>query len=179
MERPFPLLLIVLLGSMLIGAAFASAQMVTIQPSSSEPEQEDFELEVHLDPEGRAVMGMEISVRFDANIVRLEEITPGAWFTQPPAADYFFWDYTHAGTELIRFSASSLGAALSTVGTIAVCRFTAVQPGICPLDFLGVDLRDGENAKLSADHSSGDRIVIDGAIATGTNTLDAVKALYR
>lgn len=166
----------------LVGAACAlpaAAQLVSVVPATSTPTVDFFDVEIVLDPQGASVMGAEVSIRFDTNIVRLLEILPGDWYTTPPADEYFFWDYTHPGTELIHFAGTSLGQALDVGGTLAICRFEAVGAGICPLDFLGLDVRDGENNRLDADHSSGDRIIIDDAVPTDSCALDAVKALYR
>lgn len=170
------LLTILLLGASALPAA---AQLVSVHPPTTQPSTEIFDVEILLDPLGESIMGVEVTIGFDENIVSLLEILPGGWFTTPPADQYFFWDYTHPGTELIHFTGSSLGQALGVGGTLAICRFQALEAGICPLDFLGLDVRDGENHRLDAEHSSGDRIIIDDAVDVDPHTLEAVKALYR
>lgn len=161
------------------GAPPAAAQLVSIDPPTTEPASDVFDVLILLDPQGESVMGVEVSIRFDTNIVKLLEVLPGDWYTTPPADQYFFWDYTHPGTELIHFAGTSLGQPLDVGGTLAICRFEAVGAGICPLDFLGLDVRDGDNNRLNAEHSSGDRIIIDAAVATDSCPLESVKALYR
>ncbi len=163
---------------MLIGAVSASAQHLSVDPPTSQPDFEEFTVDLVLDPEGATIMGMEISLAFDHLVVRLDGIDAGPWFTVS-APDYFFWDYTHPGTELIHFSGASLGVGQDIGGVIATCHFTALQGGISPVNFLGTDLRDPENNMIPVTHTTGDLIVIDDAVATDAVAWDRVKALYR
>jgi len=64
-------------------------------------------------------------------------------------------------------------------GQIGICRFTALEAGISPLDFLGVEVRDFQNQDVHAGHSFGDRIVIDQAIPVEPGSFGRVKALFR
>ena len=162
----------------LAGPSRSSAQMVTVQPPVSSPLGEEFTVSIVLDTGGIGVLGLEVSLSFDATIVQLIGIDPGPWFTAGDA-DYFFWDYTHAGTELIHFSASRLGSAEAVGGEVAVCRFTALKAGVSLLDFLGVEVRDFQNQNLFAGHSSGDKIIIDEAVETDRASFGGVKSLFR
>ena len=159
-------------------ASSAVAQHLSVDPPTSQPDTEEFTLDIVLDPEGATVMGMEVSLSFDNLVVRLDGIDAGPWFTVS-APDPFFWDYTHPGTELIYFTGASLGVGLEVGGVVATCRFTALAGGISPVNFLGTDLRDPENSVLPTTHSTGDLIIIDAAIAADEPTWGQVKALYR
>lgn len=123
------LLTILLLGASALPAA---AQLVSVHPPTTQPSTEIFDVEILLDPLGESIMGVEVTIGFDENIVSLLEILPGGWFTTPPADQYFFWDYTHPGTELIHFTGSSLGQALGVGGTLAICRFKPSRPASAP-----------------------------------------------
>lgn len=158
--------------------AAPSAQTVFVQPPESIPAEESFTLAIVLDCADAGVLGVEIALSFDASLVRLEGIDPGAWFTGS-GVDWFFWDYTHPGTELIHFTGSLLGSASAADGELAVCRFTALDPGVSPLDFLTVEVRDFQNQDLDAAHSYGDRIVIDQAIPDRAVGFGSLKAIYR
>ena len=177
LRAPFILLLLLPFGLLVLVSAGA-AQTVFVQPPESVPAQEDFTLAVVLDTGGAEVLGLEISLSFDPLLVRLEGIDPGDWFTGG-GAEWFFWDYTHPGTELIHFTGSRLGSASSAGGPVGICRFTALEPGISPLDFLGVEVRDFQNQDVHAGHSFGDRIVIDQAISAESGSFGRVKALFR
>ncbi|MBU8871637.1 MAG: cohesin domain-containing protein [Gemmatimonadales bacterium] len=155
-----------------------SAQTVYVTPSDSQPEVEEFTVDIVLGSEGHEIMGMEISISFNEHIVQLDGIDPGPWFTGLDH-EWFFWDYTHPDTELIYFTGSSLGSGVTTDGVVATCRFTALGPGISTLDFLGVDLRNSQNVRLVADHSSGDSITIDSAIPTTDASWEHIKALFQ
>jgi hypothetical protein len=154
------------------------AQTLSVNPPNSVPDEEEFTIAIVLDAGGYSVMGIEASISFNEYILQLDGIDPGPWFTGL-GHEYFFWDYTHPGTELIHFAGSSLGSAVPTSAVVAICRFTALNAGISPLDFLGVDIRNSQNVRLISDHSSGDSITIDGAIPVTGHTLGRVKALYR
>lgn len=156
----------------------AAAPLVFVLPSSTVPSQAEFTVALMLDTGGDDVLGLHVSIQFDNAIVQLNRIDPGTWFTTS-GVDYFFWDYTHSGTELIHFAASRLGSASTTGGQVAVMHFTALMGGISPLTFLGCDVRDFQNQPLDADHSTGDRIVIDEAIPADPTTFGEVKALFR
>lgn len=165
---------------LVIAAGFspASAQTLYVEPASSQPEDVEFTVAIVLDTDGQSVMGMDVSLAFNEFLVQLDGIDPGPWFTALDP-DYFFWDYTHTGTELIRFTGSSLGSAVTASGVVAVCRFTALAAGISPVTFLLTDLRDGQNAMLECGHSTGDKIIIDGAVPVGRYGLGQIKALFR
>ena len=160
------------------GAAPVLSQIVYVDPGNSYPEDEQFTIAIVLDTNGQDVMGIEISISFDEYILHLDGIEPGPWFTDLDH-DYFFWDFTHPETELIRFAASSLGSGVVESGVVAICHFTALAGGLSPLVFLGVDVRDSQNNILDYGHSTGDSILIDGAIGTAGSSLDRIKALFR
>lgn len=156
----------------------ADAQTVSMVPHISMPTTITFLVYVHLDTDSQDVQGVEIELTFDETIVRLDDITAGDWFTSS-GMEYFFWDYTTPGTDVIHFTGALLHEGRTANGVIGVCHFTALNPGVSPLDFVDVDVRDSANADLGAEHSIGDRIIIDTSVRNERLGFGDLKALYR
>jgi hypothetical protein len=120
-------------------------------------------LPIVIHPGLESVMGMELEVEFDPNIVELLEINPGNWFTES-GHPYYFFDYT-PDSELpvssIHFAAALLNASSAKTDTVAICRFRGLNLGATSLDFLDVDVRNPENYFLSYEFSLEDSIIVD------------------
>ncbi len=154
------------------------AQTVSMVPHVSIPTTTEFLVYVYLDSDDQDVQGVEIKLTFDKTIVRLDEITAGDWFTTS-GLDYFFWDYTTPGADTIHFTGALLHEGQVTSGVIGICHFAALGPGICPVDFVDVDVRNSINQDLGAGHSVGDQIIIDNAIRNERLGFGEIKMLYR
>ena len=155
-----------------------AAQTVALLPPVTIPTTLEFVVEVTLQTGGDEVMGLEASLSFDSSIVRLDAIDPGPWFTDAPQP-HFYWDYTHEGTELVRFTGALLGSGSTADGTVALCRFTALSAGVSPVEFLGLEVRGPDNADLGATHSTGDRIIIEQAVSADAVAWGTLKAAWR
>ncbi len=164
--------------TVLLFAACAWSQTVSFSPPVSIPITLTFDVEIDLAATGAAVMGTEIAVTFDEDIVRLDGITAGDWYTTA-GQSYYFHDYTTPGTATIHFAAALLGSDRVADGTLAVCHFTALAVGVSPLVFVDVDVRDGTNLDLGAAHSVGDLIIIQRAIPNGSSAWGDLKSLWR
>lgn len=161
---------------LLTGSGFA--QSLRIEPSITIPSDFQFTVDVVADCMGSQVKGVETAIVFDPYLVRLDSISPGSWFTGAPG-DFFFWDYTSTGTGRIHFTGSLLEAPNSIDGPLATCHFTGLSLGQTPLVFQDVDVRDAENMDLGFGHSTGDLIILDGAVNNRLRTFGALKAIYR
>ncbi len=156
----------------------AAAQTVSMVPHVAMPTTTEFTVYFHLDTDTNDVMGVEISATFNDAVVQLDGIDAGDWFTAS-GLDWFFWDYTTPGTGTIHFTGALLNQGRTASGVIAVCRFTALAPGVSPVDFTDVDVRDAANQPYPAGHSVDDLIIIDDAIPADSLSFGQVKALYR
>lgn len=163
---------------LLLLAVPAAAQSVYMVPHVALPTTSTFTVYFYLDADAQEVMGVEVSLEFDETIVQLDGIDAGDWFTTS-GLDWFFWDYTTPGTDTIHFTGALLDEGRVANGVIAVCRFTAIGLGVCPVDFTDVDVRDASNQTYAAGHSTGDQIIIDAAIGNETMSFGDIKALYR
>ena len=160
------------------------AQHVWFDPPSSAPVEPDFEVTIELAAEGQTVQGLDILFSFNPDVVTLSGVTAGDWFTAS-GLDHYFWlnpapgGEPEAAVQNVHISAALLGGGRSADGALAVLSFTAVNAGVSPLSFLGLTVRDDQNATLPATHSTGDEIVIDQSVPAGSRTMSAVKALWR
>ncbi len=135
----------------------AVAQQIYINPPVSEPLEPYLTVDVVIATAGLDVMGMEIEIAFDPTVVALDHIEPGEWVTSA-GLDYFFYDLTTPGTDVIRFDMAFLGTGRTGDGQVAICHFHAASPGTSPLEFGTLDIRDPDNAQLTFTHSEGDQI---------------------
>lgn len=154
------------------------AQSLRIDPSVSVPSDFQFTVDVLTECLGNPVKGVETVIAFDPYLVRLDSITPGSWFTGAPG-DFFFWDYTGDSAGRIHFTGSLLEAPNSADGLLARCHFTGLGLGQTPLVFQDVDVRNVDNLDLGFGHSTGDLIILDGAVTNRQRTFGALKAIYR
>jgi hypothetical protein len=151
-------------GVMLCAVGGVQAQQMVMSPSLTVPQQTAFTVDVGVLTAGLAVTGMTVHVTYDPQVVRLEGIDPGTWFTAQGEGGvaYFFHDFTdevQAGE--LRFDGALLGDSANTSGQAAVCRFTALGPGESPLVFVEVDVRGVGNQNLGFGHSTGDLIRVE------------------
>jgi len=156
--------LVVGLGIALFAAGSAWAQQVILSPSLTVPEQTAFTVDVAMATAGLPVMGVSVHVSFDPQVVRLDGIDPGSWFTSQggEGTAYFFHDFSfEAPAGHLQFDGALLGASSSAGGQLAVCRFTALRPGESPLVFVALDMRGPDNQQLAFSHSTGDLIRIE------------------
>ncbi len=170
--------LILLFVCALLLSPAAQAQILRVDPHVSIPDNEVFTIDIRVECAGQAVMGVETSIAFDPYLVRLDSIVPGPWFTAS-GEDFFFWDYTVPGTSNIHFASSLLDAESDQDECVAICYFSVLTYGQSPLIFQDVDLRNGVNDPLPFDHSTGDLIILDDAVAVESTGLGRLKALYR
>jgi hypothetical protein len=137
------------------------AQQITISPSLTVPEQTAFTVDVAVATAGLAVTGISVHVTYDPLVVRLDGIDPGSWFTSQ-GGGYFFHDFTgEVAQGDLQFDGALLGASSTMDGQAAICRFTALSPGVSPLVFVEVDVRGPDNEFLPFGHSTGDLIRVD------------------
>jgi len=162
----------------LLATAPAGAQTVSMVPHVAIPSASTFTVSFYLDSDYQDVMGVEVELTFDETIVQLDQITIGDWFTSP-GREYFFWDYTTPGTDRIHFTGALFDEGQVANGVLGICHFSVLSPGICPVDFVDVDVRDSNNQDYGANHTTGDQIIIDYAIGNETLSFGRVKTLYR
>ncbi len=158
------IVVVVALGMALLAGSGAQAQQIVMSPSLTVPQQTEFTVDVAIITAGVPVTGLAVRVTYDPQVVRLDDITPGSWFTShgDGGVAYFFHDFTgEVADGELQFDGALLGASASTGGQIAVCHFTALSSGESPLVFVEVDVRGPENEQLAFGHSTGDLIRVD------------------
>lgn len=167
-----------LLPALLAAALPAGAAEIDMDPHICWPDTREFTVALAIGTGGHEVVGLEVEVEFDAAKVELLGIDPGTWLTGS-GRDYFFYDHTGPGATSIHLTAAFLGGGWDGAGQLAVCRFRALAEGVCPLEFLHLDVRDSTNVDLGFAHSTGDQIVIEPAVGTEGATWGGIKAQYR
>jgi len=155
------------------------AQSISFDPSDTIPTDPDFEVIIAIDCVADLVKGIELSASYDPNLVQLNSITAGPWYTGSGQSFYFF-DYTNldpAGS--IHFASAVLDGTLGGNGVLAICNFSVLSLGVSPLDFIDLSVRDADNFPLAFNNSTGDQITIDPAVTEEGNSFGTIKAIYR
>lgn len=154
-------------------------QTVAFDPGTYLPPDPAFSLPIVIDCAGLDVKGVEVQISYDPQVVQLQAIAPGAWFTGSGQAHYFFDHTTAAPAGQLHFDGAVLAGTLSGTGELAVCHFTMVDFGMSPLDFQLLDVRGLANLDLGFGHSSGDRIILDPVVDMDLRSFGVIKATFR
>lgn len=166
----------VVMGNFLFGSP-ATAQILRFDPDPYIPVDENFSVPLLIETGGTSVKGVEATITFDPALVVLDSVTPGAWYSGS-GQDFFFWDYTSPFTYAIHFASAMLDGTKNSDGVIAMCHFSFVDFGVCPLEFTLVDVRDANNDQINCDHDDG-MIFLDAAVGTKKVGFTSLKAIYR
>lgn len=155
----------------------ASAQNLRFDPDPFIPLNEQFAVPLIFETGGLDIKGVEVTITFDPALVRLDSITPGAWYTGS-GQDFFFWDYTIPYTYAIHFASAMLDGTNNIDDVLALCHFSFVDFGLCPLDFTLVDVRDVSNDPVTTTTDPG-VIYLNAAVETVNVKFNSLKAIYR
>ena len=154
---------------------------IYIDPPESIPNDDNFTVAIAVQAPGQPIVGMSLQLTYNREVVDLDFFEPGAWITSAGLLFYFFDHTDVAPPNTIHFDMAFLEGDLAGSGQVAICHFTARHdetPGVSPLVFELVDVRDETNQTMPFTHSTGDVIIIDPAIPTEPTTWGEVKTLY-
>jgi len=97
--------------------------------------------DVFLDPRGENVAGMDVTIRYDFNVIGVTDVTPGAFFNSAAGSPQVLLKDITTEPGIVRYSvAFPLGSQVtsSTAGVAATIRFTSRTAGSTVLDILSV-----------------------------------------
>ena len=121
------LVAVALLAGILAVPTGLHAQSLYFDPSHAFPQDLIFTVDLYLECGGLAVKGVETALTFDPAILRLDEVTPGPWFTGS-GNQYFFYDYTDIEPQgNIHVATSILDGTIDQDGVFAVLHFAVVD----------------------------------------------------
>ena len=152
-------------------------QTLRFNPDPFISEDYDFTVPLVIEAGGLEVKGVECQVSFDSALVSLTSITPGPWYTNSNQ-EFFFWDYTYPGTNIVSFASAMLDGSNSSDDVIALCHFSFVDFGTSPLDFDLVDVRGITNQPLPFESDNG-IIYLGDLVEAETLSFDTLKAIYQ
>jgi len=142
-------LLPVLLVALLTSAAWA-APAVYIDPAATDVwTGDDFWVEISVNDELLGLTGYDLAIDFDEGVLEVLDVVEGA-LPQTSGASFFYWTSGPSPENAIVINGAVLGAAVDGPGVLARLHFSALVPGVSPLEFLTFELRDIENAVIPA-----------------------------
>ncbi len=155
----------------------ANAQTIRFDPDPFIPQNAVFTVPLLLETDGHEVKGVESIISYDVALVVLDSISPGPWYTAS-SQNFFFWDYTSAGTSNIHFASAKLDGTSSNDDIIAYCHFSFIDFGSCVLGFEEVDVRDIDNQNIPFVSDNG-LIILGNAVQKQEIFFGTLKAIYQ
>ncbi len=174
--------IVVTIALCIVLAGSVSAQpLVSIEPDSLVvPHGGTFSLDVTVSGDVTSLMGYNIAVTFDPNLLQLQSVTEGTLPTTSGYRSFFYW-LNPASVDSVHVNGAVLGHTVDGPGALFRLTFRAWSPGGAQLTAVHIgysELRDGLNHDIAHDVRGG-KVLIETTIATEQTTWGAVKARYR
>jgi hypothetical protein len=151
-----PVLLAVLLTS-----AACAAPVVYIDPAVTEVwTGDEFWVDVSVNAELLGLTGYDLIIDYNEDVLEVLDAVEGA-LPQSAGPSFFYWTSGPAPENAIVINGAILGDSVDGPGVLASLHFSALAPGVSPLEFLTFELRDIENAPIPATASDGVVTVTD------------------
>jgi hypothetical protein len=117
-------------------------------------------VDVSVNAEVLGITGFDLEIDYDESVVELMEVVEGS-LPQSSGGTFFFWTYGPAPENAIVINGAVLGDSVDGPGVLARLHFAALVPGVSPLDFLSLELRDLQNNPIAVTDVGGEIHVSD------------------
>jgi hypothetical protein len=104
----------------------------------------DFWVDVSVNEELLGMTGYDLIIDFDEDVLEVVGVVEGA-LPQSSGESFFFWTSGPAPENAIVINGAVLGGTVDGPGVLARLHFSALVPGVSPLEFLAFELRDIAN----------------------------------
>jgi hypothetical protein len=120
----------------------------------------DFWVDVSVNEELLGLTGYDLTIDFDEDVLEVLGVVEGA-LPQSLGESFFFWTPGPAPENAIVINGAVLGGTVDGPGVLARLHFSALVPGVSPLEFLTFELRDIENVPIPVTAVDGQVVVSD------------------
>jgi hypothetical protein len=121
---------------------------------------DDFWVEISVNEELLGLTGYDLTIDFDESVLEVLQVLEGP-LPQSSGSSFFYWTTGPAPENAIVINGAILGAAVDGPGVLALVHFSALTPGISPVEFVEFELRDLENAPIAVTAIDGEVHVTD------------------
>ena len=164
--------------------AAAAVQVSIVPPSQSVAPGENFTVDVYVDPEGSAILGVDYVLRFNNSLLNATNVTRGTFF-----GGFTTWQISEINNTLgtVDYGETILGSgSVSESGSLSTITFQAIAlRGLDELYFQTITVSDPDGYPLPANTSNGTvRIGIcgdvnnDGKVTMGDGRLIYLNVIY-
>ena len=150
----------VLLAVLLASAAGADSALY-VDPALTEVwSGGDFWVDVSVNDELLGLTGYDLTIDFDEDVLEVLGVVEGA-LPQSSGESFFYWMPGPPPANAIVINGAVLGDSVDGPGVLARLHFSALVPGVSPLEFLTFELRDIENVPIPVTAVDGQVVVSD------------------
>jgi hypothetical protein len=152
--------LIALLATLSASTAGADSTLY-IDPALAEVRTgDDFWVDVSVNAELLGLTGYDLTIDYDEDILGILGVAEGA-LPQSSGESFFYWTSGPPPANAIVINGAVLGDSVDGPGVLARLHFSALVPGVSPLEFLTFELRDIENSSIPVTAHDGQVVVTD------------------
>jgi hypothetical protein len=120
-----------------------------------------FSVAIVVDATPTPIQGFDVTLHFDPVVVTPVDVLEGALLTGSGSPTFFVWLNAGAVGDSVQINAAVLGGTVSGPGELAQIRFYKEMPGLSPLVWSKLDVRDDQNAPIAVTGDSGE-VFIEG-----------------
>ena len=129
----------------------AGTPTISVEPPSTEVlELETFWVDVEINGEVIGVTGYDLVIDFDEALLEILQVTEGDLPEGYPGETFLYWAVSAPPPYELIVNGAILGGSVDGPGSLVRIEFVALAPGVSPVSFLSVELRDIENAPIPA-----------------------------
>jgi len=118
----------------------------------------DFWVDVSVNAELLGLIGYDLVIDFDEDVLEVVDVIEGA-LPQSSGESFFFWTPGPAPENAIVINGAVLGDSVDGPGVLARLHFSALVPGVSPLEFSTFELRDIANLPIPVSAYDGQVVV--------------------
>jgi hypothetical protein len=155
--RSIALVLTAIALSAVIPAVAGGAPTISVEPPSTVVlELESFWVDVEINGEVLGVTGYDLVIDFDETLLEVLQVTEGDLPEGYPGETFLFWTDEGTPSDALMVNGAILGGSVDGPGSLVRVEFLALAPGISPVSFDSVELRDIENVPIAVTSVDGE-----------------------
>jgi len=120
----------------------------------------DFWVDVSVNAELLGLTGYDLTIDYDETVLEVLDVVEGA-LPSSSGPSFFFFTTGPAPENAIDINGAVLGDAVNGPGVLASLHFSALAPGVSPIEFIEFELRDLENMPIAVTAIDGQVTVSD------------------
>lgn len=176
--RRFPAIAAVL--TLLLACTAGAEPTIAITPQEITVGQwTHFWVETEINDEVTGVAGYHMLVDFDETKMHVTQVLEGFLPHYSGEQTFFYWQAEGMPSDAVLIDGAILGAHVDGPGSLSAINFYTDEPGLSPIDFMEVDLRDTTNAVIPVTMIGGQVYISPGLNVEEVDSWGKIKALFK